>query len=134
MTTPPPDQQSPEEPESPTTTLQHLLQLHDLPAAIALAHELHGAELADALEHLHDDDRIEVLLALDSETIADALNYVEAHFRGELLARLPADQIAETLNLEDDDIVMDVQRVHAGANEDIGENGDIPEDGEESEE
>jgi DNA gyrase subunit A len=38
------------------------------------------------------------------------------------------------MNLEDDDIVMDVQRVHAGANEDIGENGDIPEDGEESEE
>ncbi|MBT5774422.1 MAG: magnesium transporter [Dehalococcoidia bacterium] len=119
MTTPPPDQQSPEEPESPTTTLQHLLQLHDLPAAIALAHELHGAELADALEHLHDDDRIEVLLALDSETIADALNYVEAHFRGELLARLPADQIAETLNLEDDDIATDV--VQALPDETAGE-------------
>ncbi len=108
MTTPPPDQQSPEEAESPTTTLQHLLQLHDLPAALALAHELHGAELADALEHLDDDARTEVLLALDPETTADALNYVEAHFRGELLAKLPADQIAETLNFEDDDIATDV--------------------------
>lgn len=108
MTTPPPDQPLPEDAQSPATTLQHLLQLHDLPAALALAHQLHGAELADALEHLDDDARTQMLLALDPETTADALNYVEAHFRGELLARLPADQIAETLNLEDDDIATDV--------------------------
>ena len=108
MTTPPPNQQSPEEAKSPSTTLERLLQLRDLPAALALAHELHGAELADALEHLDDDARAEVLLALDPETTAEALNYVEAHFRGELLAKLPAEQIAETLNLEDDDIATDV--------------------------
>ena len=108
MTTPAPEQEPTEDAESPSITLKNLLDQHDLPAAIALAHELHGAELADALELLDDAARVEVLGALDPATTADALNYVEAHFRGELLANLSADQIAEALTLEDDDIATDV--------------------------
>ena len=111
MTTAPTEHDPPppiEEPDSPVTTLERLLQLHDLPAALALAHEIHGAQLADALEHLDDDARAEVLLALDPETTAEALNYVEAHFRGKLLADLPPDQIADVVTLEDDDIATDV--------------------------
>jgi magnesium transporter len=111
MTTPPAGEaplSSAEEPSSPATILEHLLEAHDVEGALDLARKLHGAELADALEHLADDARAEVLLALDAETTADALNYVEAHFRGKLLANLPSDQIAETLTLEDDDIATDV--------------------------
>ncbi len=111
MTTPSPQHQPSEESgqePSPAVTLEQLLEVHDVAGALDLAHKLHGAELADALEHLDDSARAEVLLALDAETTADALNYVEAHFRGELLADLPADQIAETLTLEDDDIATDV--------------------------
>ena len=103
------DEQPPiEADERPDITLEALLASNDVRGAADFARSLHGAELADALERLDDDDRAQVLLELDAETAAEALDYVESHFRGDLLTGLPVDQIVETLVLEDDDIATDV--------------------------
>lgn len=98
----------PSEEERPDVTIEALLAEDDIRGAADFARSLHGAELADALEHLDDDERVQVLLELDAETAAEALDYVESHFRGDLLTGLPPDQIVETLALEDDDIATDV--------------------------
>lgn len=94
--------------ERPDVVIETRLAEGDLAGAVDFARSLHGAELADALELLTDDERAQVLFALDTETTAEALDYVESHFRGDLLSSLPADQIVETLALEDDDVATDV--------------------------
>ncbi|MDA0351568.1 MAG: CBS domain-containing protein [Chloroflexi bacterium] len=97
-----------EEPVRPSDAVEALLDADDLAGAIEYARTLHGAELADVFEQLDDDDRDQVLGALDAETTASALSYVESHFRGELLQNMSANQIAETLVLEDDDVATDI--------------------------
>jgi magnesium transporter len=92
----------------PDVAIEALLEGDDVAGAVEYARSLHGAELADALEHLDDDERAQVLSELDTATTAEALDYVEAHFRGDLLAGLSTDQIVETLALEDDDVATDV--------------------------
>lgn len=109
--TPGPQNPTPIEPSEdlrPGASLEALLAIGDIAGAAEFARALHGAELADALEFLDDDERTEVLTALDVETTAEALVYVESHFRGDLLHGLSSDRIVETLALEDDDVATDV--------------------------
>ncbi len=111
MTSTPPNTQPADDPtdvERPDVTIETRLAEDDLAGAIEFARSLHGAELADALELLTDDERAQILVALDAETTAEALDYVESHFRGDLLSGLPPDQIVETLVLEEDDVATDV--------------------------
>lgn len=108
MTSDQPPPGSPSADERPDFTLETMLAAADVRGAADFARSLHGAELADALERLHDDERARVLLQPDAATAAEALDYVESHFRGNLLAGLPPDQIVETLALEDDDVATDV--------------------------
>jgi magnesium transporter len=99
------------EPETPVRhddAIEALLDAGDVGAAVEYARDLHGAELADVLEHLDNGAREQVLTALDPETTAAAMSYVESHFRGDLLVGLSADQIAETLVIGDDDVATDV--------------------------
>ena len=92
---------------TPSARLQALVSA-DLEAAIAYAHELHPAELADAIEGLTDDERERFLAALDPATVGDALYYVEPHYRGEMLRGLEPEAVAAAINAVADDIATDI--------------------------
>jgi Mg/Co/Ni transporter MgtE len=76
--------------------------------AVALAHELHPAELGQLLS-LDDQEARELLLAqLPPGEIGAALTFMDQLYRDDLLTGLGAMQIAEVLRTVPDDIATDV--------------------------
>ena len=103
---------------TPAARLRELMSDELLGSAIEYAHELHPAELADALEGLSDHDRSRFLTEVDAPTAADALYYIEPHFRGEMLRGLSPPGVVAAINALADDIATDiVQQLDPGVAE-----------------
>ncbi len=85
--------------------LQQLLEQSDMAALRDYAADLHPSDIADLLEHLEDEQRLELLHDLPTELAAETLAEMEDVGRpGELLTRLDSPRAAAILNeLADDD-------------------------------
>lgn len=76
--------------------------------AVALARELHPAELAGVLAGIDTDVRDVIVERCDPAELAAALGYLEAHYRDSLLVGLPVQRISEVLGAVDDDVATDI--------------------------
>ena len=76
--------------------------------AVALARELHPADLASVLSADEEQLRDLLLEQLPAGDLGAALEFIEPHYRDDLLTNLPAETIADVLSGVPDDIATDV--------------------------
>lgn len=70
--------------------------------------EIHPADLADLLEDLDRDERVEVMTALEHEDAADALAEAESEIQADVIKSLPSDLAADILDEMAPDDATDV--------------------------
>ena len=92
----------------PAAILAERLEEGDAAGAIALAHELHPAELANAFAGIDNEVRELLVEELAPEEVGATLAYLEPHYRGGLLIGLEPSRIAEILGRVADDVATDV--------------------------
>ena len=101
----PPDREAALE---PAAALAERVEAGDPLGAIALAHELHPAQLADALSGIDHEVRELLVERLAPRELGAALAYIEPHYRDDLLVELEPDRIAAVLSGVADDVATDV--------------------------
>ena len=92
----------------PAAILAERLEEGDAAGAIALAHELHPAELANAFAGIDNEVRELLVEKLAPEEVGATLAYLEPHYRDGLLIGLEPSRIAEILGRVADDVATDV--------------------------
>ncbi|MEE8337023.1 MAG: magnesium transporter [Dehalococcoidia bacterium] len=85
-----------------------LVHAGELEAAIALARDLHPAELAAALTGIDTHVRDLIVERCDPAELAAALGYLESHYRDGLLTGLPVQRISEVLSAVPDNVATDI--------------------------
>ena len=89
-------------------SMAELVHEGELDRAIALVHQLHPAELADALAGIDTHLCDLIVERCDAPKLAAALGYLESHYRDDLLVGLPAERISEVLVAVPDDVATDI--------------------------
>ena len=94
--------------EPVTPTLDTLLDQEDIAGALALAREMHPAELAEALSGFDERLRELVVEHFAPDELATALAYITPHYREDFLQGLPPEVVADVLSRVPDDVAADV--------------------------
>ncbi len=91
-----------------TPTLDALLDAEDVTGALALARDMHPAELAEALSGLDERLRDLVVEHFAPDELASALAYITPHYREDFLQGLSSEVVADVLSRVPDDVAADV--------------------------
>ena len=92
----------------PAAVLAERIETDDAEGAIALAGELHPAELANVLAGIDHDVRELLIERLGPDELGATLTYLEPHYRDDLLVGLEPERIAAVLRGVADDVATDV--------------------------
>ncbi len=90
------------------SSLQNLIEKNDERSVLALLHDVHHADLAEALDKVNFDQAVYVIKLLDSETTSEILVDLDDDLREKILKKLSVKEIAEEIEELDTDDAADM--------------------------